>query len=160
MKATQHLRKSKTALKMLAVSALLTAGSFSAAQANSSVAPDTHKKCSSKSIRGTYGFQIEGSVPELNLILRTLSLAQFDGVNQLSGVDHVVRNGMPPPPEEEWRPSTGTYAVNANCTGWVSIDVGPGDPPLMYHFIIVNGGQKILLVVDGGAINGVGYRVD
>jgi hypothetical protein len=67
---------------------------------------------------------------------------------------------VPPPPGEDWRPSTGTYIVNPDCTGSVSIDVEPGNPPLSYHFVIVEQGRKFLLVVDGGAINGVAYKVD
>lgn len=36
----------------------------------------------------------------------------------------------------------------------------PGNPPLGYHFIIVNDGRKILLVVNGSAVRGVAHRVD
>jgi hypothetical protein len=75
-------------------------------------------------------------------------------------LDHVVRDGVPPPPEEDWRPSIGTYSVNPDCTGSASIEVDTGNPPLNCHFIVVEQGRKILIVVDGGAINGVAHKGD
>jgi hypothetical protein len=57
-------------------------------------------------------------------------------------------------------PSTGTYNVNSDCTGSASIEVAPGFPPLVYDFVVVNQGEKFILVVDSGAINGVAYKVD
>jgi hypothetical protein len=92
------------------------------------------------------------------LTLRTLVLAHFHGDDTLSEVDQVVFNGQPP--VEEWRPTTGSYSVNPDCTGSASIDVASGFPPLGYHFIVLNEGRKFILVVDGGAINGVAYKVD
>jgi hypothetical protein len=41
-----------------------------------------------------------------------------------------------------------------------SIEVAPGFPPLGYGFVVVNQGEKFILVVDSGAINGVAYKVD
>jgi hypothetical protein len=113
--------------------------------------------CSNRTIFGNYGFQIEGTILGPNLPLRTLALQHFDGVGSLTTLDHVVVDGNPP--AEEWRPGTGTYSVNANCTGSASIDVGAGNPPLTFHFLVVDSGRQILLVVDGAAIRGVGYRV-
>jgi len=75
-------------------------------------------------------------------------------------VDHVVLGGQPPDSSEEWRPGTGTYSVNPDCTGSASVDTGPENPPLTYHFVVVDKGRQILLVVDGSAIRGVGYRVE
>jgi hypothetical protein len=40
------------------------------------------------------------------------------------------------------------------------VEVTPGSPPLGYHFIIVDGGRKILLVVNSNAIRGIAHRVD
>ena len=52
-----------------------------------------------------------------NLTLRTLVLAHFDGEGNINEVDHVVLNGTPPAAQDEWRPSTGTYTINPDCTG-------------------------------------------
>ena len=114
--------------------------------------------CSNRTISGNYGFQIEGTLLGPNLPLRTLSMQHFDGVGSMATVDHVVVDGNPP--AEEWRPGTGTYIVNPDCTGSGSIDVGPGNPPLNFHILVVDSGRQILLIVDGSAIRGIGYRVE
>ena len=113
--------------------------------------------CSNRTLSGAYGTQIEGDLSS-GLPLRTLTLAHYDGAGKLSGVDHVIVDGNPP--DEEWRPSNGTYNVNPDCTGSASIEVPPGFPPLTYHFIVTDHGREILLVVDGGAIRGVAHKVD
>ena len=138
----------------------LASGSVALAQSNYPAPTAGHKVCSSRTIAGDYGVQIEGTILGPNLTLRTLLMAHFDGNGSMTSVDHVVVGGQPPDPSEGWRPSTGTYGVNPDCTGWASVDVSPGNPPLSYHFVVVDRGRKILLVVDGGAIRGVGYRVD
>ena len=116
------------------------------------------QRCSNRTLMGDYGVTIEGIITDQgNAPLRTLSLQRFFGDGNLTTRDHVVLNGQPP--EVEWRVSTGTYTVNADCTGSASINVAPGFPPLGYHFLIVSKGQKIFLVVDGGAINGTGNKV-
>ncbi len=135
------------------------------ARAQSHFSPDfgahtseAHKGCSNRTLQGDYGFQIEGTLFGPNFSLRTLTMTHFSGNGKLSGVDYVVVNGMPP--LEEWRPSSGTYKINPDCTGSASIEVAPDAPPLSYHFVVVSNGRKILLVVDGDAINGVAYKVD
>lgn len=135
-----------------------TSATLARAQSNSSADSEVHKRCSNRTLLGDYGFQIEGTLFGPNYSLRTLTLTRFHENGNLTEVDHVVLNGMPP--DEEWRPTSGTYSVNPDCTGSASIAIAPGAPPLNYHFVVVNRGQKILLVVDGDAINGVAYRVD
>lgn len=143
---------------MLTLCLTLTSASIAVAQSNSQTAPRGHRVCSNRTISGNYGFQIEGTLLGPNLPLRTLAMQYFDGVGSLTTVDHVVVDGNPP--AEEWRPGTGTYSVNPDCTGAGSIDVGPGNPPLNFHFLVVDNGRQILLIVDGAAIRGVGYRVE
>lgn len=157
--------KHKSALKnrllltpILTLCLTLTSVSVGVAQSNVSAPSEGEKACSNRTISGDYGVQIEGTILGPNLTLRTLVMQHFDGVGNLTEVDHVVLGGQPP--AEEWRPTTGIYSVNPNCTGSVSIDVGPGNPPLNYHFVVVDSGRQFLLVVDRGAIRGVGYRVD
>ena len=153
-----------TFTRILAMGVLLASGTFALGQSNHSDPYDDHndgqhKTCSNRTLTGDYGIQIEGARIDANgAVLRTLVLAHFHGDGTLAEVDHVVLNGQPP--EEEWRASTGTYKVNPDCTGSASIDVAPGFPPLGYHFVVVNQGRKFILVVDGGAINGVAYKVD
>jgi len=145
-------------IRVLTFCLTLTSVTLAFAQSEPLEVSTGHRVCSDRTILGNYGFQIEGTILGRNLALRTLALQHVDGVGSLTTVDHVVVDGNPP--AEEWRPGTGTYSVNANCTGSASIDVGPGNPPLSFHFLVVDKGRQILLVVDGAAIRGVGYRVD
>jgi len=141
---------------MLAVCVLWGAGS-------SASATDHHKRekpCSEQTLSGDYGTLIEGTILPANLPLRTLTLVHYDGQGGFTGRDFVVVGGNPPPPGQEWRLSSGTYIVNPDCTGRATVNVEPGNPPLGYHFIIVNDGRKVLLVIDGSAIRGVAHRVD
>jgi len=66
-------------------------------------------------------------------------MAHFDGEGNLTDVDHVVLNGVPP--AEEWRPGTGTYTINPDCTG--SAVINTGNPPIPLHFVVVNRGNGI-----------------
>ena len=127
----------------------------------SASARDQHKRekpCSNQTLSGDYGTLIEGTILGPNLTLRTLTLVHYDGQGRFTGKDFVVVGGNPP--AEEWRLSSGTYTVNPDCTGSALVEVTPGSPPLGYHFIIVDGGRKILLVVNGNAIRGIAHRVD
>jgi hypothetical protein len=143
---------------ILTIGFALTSSSVLVAQSNSSPALEDHKACSNRSILGKYGFQIEGTILGPNLTLRTLSLQNFDGMGNLTSVDHVVLGGEPP--AEEWRSTTGTYSINPDCTGSASLAVDAGRPPLNYHLIVVDRGRQILLVVDGAAVRGVGTRIE
>ena len=159
MKGNSTSFNSITLTLMLIVCFASTSGTLARAQSNSSADSEVHKGCSNRTLLGDYGFQIEGTILGPNYTLRTLTLTHFYGNGKQTGVDHVNVNGMLP--EEEWRPSSGTYSVNPDCTGSASIAVPPGARPLNYHFVVVNHGQKILLVVDGNAaIRGIGYKVD
>lgn len=158
MKGNVTLSHSIVLTRIFTLCLVLTSATLAVAQLSSSDSFGGNKVCSNRTLLGNYGFQIEGTILGPNLALRTLSMAHFEGHGKLTSVDHVVLDGVPP--AEEWRPTTGTYSVNPDCTGAASIDVAPGNPPLGYHFLVVNDGRKILLVVDGGAIRGEAYRVD
>lgn len=144
--------------RVLTLCLTLASVSLAVGQSNHSAQNGGHRVCSNRTIAGDYGVQIGGTILGPNLTLRTLVMEHFDGVGNFTSVDHVVVGGQPP--AEEWRPGTGIYNVNPDCTGSASVDVAQGNPPLNYHFVVVDSGRQILLVVDGGAIRGVGYRVD
>jgi hypothetical protein len=114
------------------------------------------ESCSNRTLSGDYGALIEGTILGLDFPLRTLMMAHFDGEGGLTEVDHVVLNGVPP--EEEWRPSSGTYSVNPDCTG--SAVINTGNPPIPLHFVVVNHGKEIRGVVDGNAITVNASKVD
>jgi hypothetical protein len=83
-------------------------------------------------------------------------MQHYDGKGNLTQVDHVVINGIPP--EQDWTPGSGTYTVNSDCTGVASLTT-PGNPPISLHFVIVRQGKEIHQVVDSNAVSAVGTRV-
>jgi hypothetical protein len=111
------------------------------------------RACSNRSLVGDYGMQIEGRLLGPNLPLRTLVLIHFDGSGNLTSLSHVILNGKPP--DEEWRPGTGTYTVHADCTGSALFD-----ETISLSFIVVKRGRQFIGVVNGDAITTVGYKTD
>jgi hypothetical protein len=88
-----------------------------------------------------------------------VALTHFDGKGNLTQVDHVLLNGIPP--AVDWRPATGTYTVNPNCTGTAQILL-QGGPTVNLRFVLVNNGKEIRTVVtgSGAASTSNGVRVD
>jgi hypothetical protein len=135
-------------------------GAFAAIATKVSGAADPgDKRCSNRTLSGDYGFTIVGDLilgPNgPNIPLRTLSMQHFDGRGNMTGVDHLVLNGVPP--TEEWREISGTYSVNSDCTGSGEIIFGPGSS-LHLHFVVVDKGREIDQVVDGNAVTSVGIK--
>ena len=138
---------------------------FLGSSASATVQPT---RCSNRTLAGDYGFTIEGTVfaipgiplpPGVTIPVRGVVLQHYDGKGNLTQVDHVVDNGMPP--AEEWTAGSGTYSVNPDCTGSAVINI-PGNPiaPLNIHFVITKHGREILQVVDANAVMAVGHKVD
>jgi hypothetical protein len=127
---------------------------------------DREKPCSNHTLDGDYGFTIEGllAVPGPGIQVRGVVVQHFDGKGNVTQVDHVVIDGMAPP--DEWRPGTGTYTVNSDCTGKATLFPGgtPEDthsgPPLVVYFVIVKNGQMIREVVNGNAVIATGNKLD
>ena len=125
---------------------------------------DGGMKCSLRTLSGDYGALIVGTeyLPNppdqpIKVDLRTVSMGHYDGMGNYTGRDHVVFAGNPP--EDEWRDSGGTYLVNSDCTGRLSIIPAPGFPPIIVHFVIVNNGKEVQGVTNGSAITYSAHRV-
>ena len=128
-------------------------------RARSTVVTETDVACSNRTLRGDYGFAIEGDIlagPN-RIPLRDVAMTHFDGEGNLSQVEHPVFNGVPLP--IEWSPSSGTYNVNADCTGTAQI-IPPGHPPVNLHLVVVRHGTEIHTVVDVNAVTSVGIKRD
>ena len=154
-------RISILAAPMLIVFGLLASGP--AARAQSGDGP-----CSNRTLQGDYGFSVEGIImaipgvplpPGVALPVRGVAMTHFDGKGNLTQVDHVVVNGMPPP--EQWTSGSGPYSVNSNCTGTAMINI-LGNPlsPVILHFVVVRQGKEIHTVVEANAVSSVGFRVE
>jgi len=111
--------------------------------------------CGNWSLQGTFVFTVTGQILAPAAAAGPVSgiaITTFDGAGNLSQVDHVVHNGVPP--IEDWRPATGTYKVNSDCTGTFSFVPAPtvaadASPALKVYFALSNGGKQINAVVSG-----------
>jgi hypothetical protein len=111
--------------------------------------------CSNATLAGTYSFHLTGQILAPAAAAGPVSgvaLTVFDGYGNLTQVDNVVHNGVAP--VEDWRPATGTYTVNANCTGTFTFTPQPtnpqdASPALLLHFVVSSDGSEIRTVVTG-----------
>ena len=116
--------------------------------------------CSNWTIQGSYAFTLHGQIflPDTSTILIDgIAKQTFDGRGNVTQVDAVADNGNLAP---GWRPGTGTYSVNPDCTGTETLVV-PGMPDLHIQFIVAQGGNTIhQVVIDPGvATTAEGERV-
>jgi hypothetical protein len=117
--------------------------------------------CSNHSLRGDYGFSIDGTIlagTANAFLLRGVAMTHFDGRGSLSQIDFTTRNGVPL--GADWRPAVGTYEVNEDCTGTAQIIPSDGSPTLNLRLVVVNRGREVRTVVVGNATGSVGIRVD
>jgi len=138
------------ALKSL-VSALVVVG-FTA---TSAIAQDDSQACNDKLIKGNYGFTVQGtklggSGPTGQQI--GVAMTEFDGKGNLTQIDTVTVDGKVVA-DFTRTPATGTYTVNADCTGAFTINFTDGRPTVTTAFVVVWDGMEIDTVVTaaGGA---------
>src|SRR4051812_17080700 len=116
--------------------------------------------CSDSRIKGSYAFTLHGTIflPNgANILLDGIALQTFDGKGNVRQVDAVADNGFLPP---GWRPGTGSYSVNPDCTGTETLVV-PGMGDLHLQIIAAQGGNTIhQVVIDPGiATTAEGERI-
>ena len=119
--------------------------------------------CSNATLRGAFAFDVDGAFlgAPAPLLLKGVAMTRFDGRGNLTQVDHIVFNGTPPP--EDWTPATGSYHMNADCTGEMEIDI-PGSPfsPVILRLSVGANGTHINTVVSkpGYAVSSTGTKVN
>ncbi len=116
--------------------------------------------CSDSTIRGTYAFTLHGTIflPDgSTLLIDGIAKQTYDGDGNMTQVDAVATNGVLTP---GWRSGTGTYSVNSDCTGTLTIMI-PGLSDLHVQFIVAQSGNTIHQVVTdpGVATTGDGERL-
>ncbi len=105
--------------------------------------------CTDLTIKGSYAFTIHGQIltPNGPIPIDGLARTTFDGNGNLTQLDTVAVNGHIP---LVWRPSTGTYTVNPNCTGTITL-ITTGQPTLHLAILVSHSGDLIHdVVVDPG----------
>jgi hypothetical protein len=118
-------------------------------------AQDNSPACNDELIKGTYGFTVQGT--KLGGLGPTglqvgVALTEFNGKGTLTQIDTVTIDGKVVA-DFTHPPATGTYSVNANCTGTFTINFADGRPQVITAFVVVWGGMEIDTVVTsaGGA---------
>lgn len=107
--------------------------------------------CSNANLKGTYVFTLHGQILTgggSSLTINGVAKQTFDGNGNFTQVDAVATNGVMTP---GWRPGSGTYSVNADCTGTQTIVV-PGIPDLHLQFVIAQSGNTVHQVVTDAGI--------
>lgn len=111
--------------------------------------------CSNATLKGYYGVQISGTRPAPSVLSGVqampgtteqvvgVSIQIYDGDGTFIQTDNVKGSlsGITPN-----RAGTGTYSVNADCTGTFTVN-NPGNPPIVNSFVIVDNGQAFLTAV-------------
>lgn len=118
----------------------------------------SHAECSDDTVRGDYAFVIDGTIfaPPGPLLLRGVAMTHFDGNGGLSQIDFTTLNGAAT--GTDWRPATGTYEINPDCTGKAQI-LPTGAPPLNLRLVVGDRGRQIWTIVIGNSTGSTGTRV-
>ena len=114
--------------------------------------------CSDSTISGTYAFTLHGTIflPDgSTLLIDGIAKQTYDGKGNMSQVDAVATNGFLTP---GWRAGTGTYSVNSDCTGTLTITI-PGLSDLHLQFIVAQSGNTIHQVVTDPGVATTGEGV-
>ena len=105
--------------------------------------------CTNATLKGDYAFSvIDNDSPPLVAV----GIGTFDGKGGFSQIDYRGDSlGLDPAATNFVGPETGSYQVNANCTGSQVIDLGP--LVVENRFVISDGGRAIHAVVARATLN-------
>jgi len=101
--------------------------------------------CSNSSLRGSFGFQFNGNIIGFGPIAG-VGIEAYDGAGNHAGTQNVNINGFPVVNQ----PASGTYSVNANCTGTQTINQPDGQ--VVHLTFAIVGKQVFGLQTDPGAV--------
>jgi len=97
-------------------------------------------ECSNSSLKGDYAYTGWGELVGVGP-LSSIGKLDFDGNGNITGaLVHGVVNGIQPP--ADFSTGTGSYVVNADCTGRIHIVQNSG-PPLDILIIVARKGHEI-----------------
>jgi hypothetical protein len=112
--------------------------------------------CSNATLKGDYGFTVSGFQPNpdgTTSPIKGIGITHFDGAGNLTQRDFVVTAGVPNQTGFHFSTGeTGTYTVNADCTGSAEIDLNVPIPfgstgVIKLMLVVTNGGRAIHSVV-------------
>ena len=138
-------RKSISRISMIATPVMIVCGLL-ASGAPARAQSQDDGPCSNRTLLGDYGFAVEGLIlpaPGVTIPVRGVHMTHFDGNGKLTQVDSIILNGTP---ISDWTPVTGTYHVNANCTGTILLLPSTGGF-VNLRIVVVRQGKEIHAVV-------------
>ena len=104
--------------------------------------------CTNATLDGDYGFIVTGMRPSapggpIEMIVG-VAMTHFDGNGNLTQTDniHGSISGFPAPD----RKGTGTYSINADCSGTMTLS-NPGAPTLTLRIVVVDNGNEVRAAV-------------
>ena len=119
--------------------------------------------CTNASLRGDYAFVLKGTkpsgpppAPQEDVI--GLARTRFDGYGGSTNIDNLHGTISPLSPD---RPGTGTYTINADCTG-TGVLFNAGSPPLQIRIVIVDKGNEVWTITTSPAsvlVIGIGKKI-
>jgi len=93
-------------------------------------------------LTGSYGYEASGSDTSFLIQISAAGLLVFDGAGHVIVTDSVNVSGT----ITRFETYTGTYTVNSQGIGSLSMHSGVAGVPANYDFVLVNGGAQIILV--------------
>jgi hypothetical protein len=112
--------------------------------------------CSNATLKGAYAFSVltivEAPPGGPGVVV---GLGTFDGRGGLSQIDYPGNGATDMNLDEKFRTGqTGSYKVNPNCTGFMTIDIVQAGLVIENAIVISNGGRAIHGVVASGTVSG------
>jgi hypothetical protein len=117
-----------------------------------SIAPraqaDEHEKCSNATLQGSFGYTSTGILldsyvpPPLAGPFAEVGRQTFDGKGKTEAAATLSTNGNPATVTVE-----GTYAVNPDCTGSMTLQISPFDSTVHAYFVIDDNGAEFRAIV-------------
>jgi hypothetical protein len=138
---------------------LLAAGATATAQSSADSASGA-RHCNDRMLWGDYGSSSEGLVipaPNVTLPFRSVGTTHFDGRGDFSSLEHTVVNGTSL--ESGWTRGTGTYTVNPDCTGMLTLNTPNSPVPIKVSFVVFREGEEIRGIGNSNAISTVFNRL-
>ena len=134
-------------LPVLTAAAVASGWSATAVTAASAHERDDRFECSNATLKGTYGFILTGTRPAVmggpSVSVVGTALTTFFGDGTLAQIDtiHIDADALP----EVDRPGVGTYVLNEDCSGTMTLSAG--GRTLNLSIVVVDHGREIRTAV-------------
>jgi hypothetical protein len=147
MTRLKYVRAIRIAVVAVATVGLLMAETPFRHKRNAGILPivNASGSCSNSSLQGNFGFQFKGDIIGLGPIAG-VGVTTYDGAGNFTGKDNINVNGFPVLSLAE----SGTYSVNADCTGIQTVNQADGN--VVHTTFVIMGKQVFQVQTDPGAV--------